>query len=65
MIFILDEFTLKKDLSVTNVLLYNDESMVELLFIILLPLTINELLKVVPFFYVVIPESFNETFNEY
>ncbi len=74
----LDESTLKKDQSVTNALIYNDEFIVELLFIIVLPPTINEQLIVVPLFNVVIPETYNElsikvlfcivdpeTFNDY
>ncbi len=42
MILILDEFTLKTDLSVTNVLKYNEDLIVELLFIIVSPIAINE-----------------------
>ncbi len=42
MILILDEFTLKTDLSVTKILKYNEESIVELLFILVSPIAINE-----------------------
>ncbi len=44
----------------TTALIYKDELIVELLFIMVLPLTINELLIVVSLFNIVIPETFNE-----
>ncbi len=43
-----------------DVLIYNDELIVELLLIIVLPLTINELLMEVLLFNIVIPETYNE-----
>ncbi len=43
-----------------DVLIYNDELIVELLFIIVLPLTINELLIEVLLFNIIIPETYNE-----
>ena len=46
--------------SVTTALIYNDELIVELLFIMVLPLTINELLIEVLLFNIVIPETYNE-----
>jgi hypothetical protein len=54
----LDEFTLKTDLSesVTTVSIHNDELIVELPFIMVLPLTTYELIIVIPLFKVVIPE---------
>ncbi len=58
----LDESTLKPDLfeSVTTALIYNDELIVELLFIMVLQLTCNELLIVVSLFNFVNPETYKE-----
>jgi hypothetical protein len=47
--------------SVTTALMYSYELMVELLFIMVLPLTSNELLIVVSLFDFVNPEAYNES----
>jgi hypothetical protein len=62
MILALDELTLQTDLSIANVFIYDDELIEELLFIMVLPLTLKgrSSSTVVPLLNVVIPETFNE-----